>query len=287
MPTSPAEGAGPDPAVALPALGGGAPLCVVAGPCALEDRDTTLRAAELVTDLARRAGVPVIFKASLDKANRTHADAWRGPGLEVGLRWLAEVRATFGVPVLTDVHSAEQCAPVAAVVDVLQIPAFLCRQTDLLVAASATGRPVNLKRGQFLDPRQAGYAVDKIRGARPAGAPAAAWLTERGTTFGHGDLVFDPRSLVWLAAHGAPVLYDVTHSVQVPSGGATTGGRRELALPLARAAVAVGVDGLYAEVHPAPERARSDAATQLDGPLFARLLAQVTALDTARRAVAP
>ncbi|MCB9522426.1 MAG: 3-deoxy-8-phosphooctulonate synthase [Myxococcales bacterium] len=265
--------------IQAPPLGGDAPLVVVAGPCALEDRDTTLRAAEIVVEAAAHAGLPVVFKASVDKANRTHKDAFRGIGWEAGLAVLAEVRQRFQVPVLTDVHEPWQCDPAAVVADVLQVPAFLCRQTDLLVAAGATGKPVNLKRGQFLDPRQMGYAVQKVGGP--------AWVTERGTAFGHGDLVFDPRSLVWLAQTGAPVLYDVTHSVQVPGGGQVTGGRRDLALPLARAAVAVGVAGLYAEVHPDPARAKSDAATQLDPATFKALLTQAKAIDAARRSQAP
>jgi 2-dehydro-3-deoxyphosphooctonate aldolase (KDO 8-P synthase) len=176
------------------------------------------------------------------------------------------------------VHEPWQCAPAAEVADVLQIPAFLCRQTDLVVAAARTGRPVNLKRGQFLDPRRVGLLVEKV-----AQAGGTAWVTERGTTFGHGDLVLDPRSLVWMAASGAPVLYDCTHTVQAPGGEErATGGRREMIRPLARAAAAVGVDGFYAEVHPDPPRARSDAATQLSPAEFARLVADVTAIDAAR-----
>lgn len=262
--------------ITLPPIGGGAPLVFIAGPCVLEDRDTSLRAAEAVARVAHEAGVPLVFKASFDKANRSHRDAYRGPGLEAGLALLAEIRARFAVPVLTDVHAPEQCAPVAEVADVLQVPAFLCRQTDLLVAAGATGRPVNLKRGQFLDPRRMGLAVQKVGGP--------SWVTERGTAFGHGDLVFDPRSLVWLRESGADaVIYDATHSVQAPGGlGATTGGHRDLALPLARAAVAVGVDALFAEVHPEPTRAKSDAATQLDPAGFARLVVEAQRISAAR-----
>lgn len=254
--------------------GRGAAPVYVAGPCVIEDRDQLFAAAEVVAAVGVEFGVPMVFKASFDKANRTHGEAYRGPGLAAGLALLAEVRAHTGLPLLTDVHRPEECAPAAAVVDVLQVPAFLCRQTDLVNAAGATGRPVNLKRGQFLDPRQMGYAVAKV-----AAAGGNAWVTERGTAFGHGDLVFDPRSLVWLAETGAPVLYDCTHSVQVPGGGApVTGGQRALALPLARAAAAVGVDGFYAEVHPEPARALSDAATQLDPAGLRRLVAETLAV---------
>lgn len=210
----------------LPALGAQAqrPL-YVAGPCVIEGPEMLMRCAEAVAQIGARFDVPVIFKASYDKANRTHARAYRGPGLEAGLSMLAQVRAQTGLRVLTDVHRPEDCAAVAEVVDVLQIPAFLCRQTDLIEAAGATGRPVNLKRGQFLDPRQMGFVADKLRHA--GGEP---WLTERGGCFGYGDLVFDPRSLVWMAQTGAPVLYDCTHSLQQPVGGAAqTQGLREFA----------------------------------------------------------
>ncbi len=260
----------------LPAVGDGAPPIFVAGPCVVEDETTTLRAAEAVAEVAADLGVPLVFKASFDKANRSSAHAFRGPGLREGLRVLGEVRRRFALPLLTDVHLPEQCAPAAELCDVLQVPALLCRQTDLITAAAATGRVVNLKRGQFLDPRSMGLAVEKAGGR--------AWVTERGTSFGHGDLVFDPRSLVWLRASGAPVLYDCTHTVQWPGApGAATGGRRELALPLARAAAAVGVDGFYAEVHPDPSAARSDAATQLDPATFRRLVEEVMAVDRAVR----
>lgn len=264
------------PATGAPPIGGGAPLVFVAGPCVIEHRAQTLQVAEVVAEIAAQTGVPVIFKASFDKANRSHRDAFRGPGLHAGLNILSEVKRQFGLPVLTDVHRPEQCAVAAEVVDVLQVPAFLCRQTDLLQAAGATGLPVNLKRGQFLDPRRMGLALEKI-GPR-------AWLTERGTTFGHGDLIFDPRSLLWMRETGAPVLYDATHSVQSPSGvGPTTGGHRGLALPLARAAVAVGIDGLFAEVHLDPPNAKSDAATQLTPAAFAELVRQALRIDAARR----
>ncbi len=246
----------------------------VAGPCVIEDEATTFEAARALAQIARDTGIELIFKASFDKANRSSLHAFRGPGLAQGLRILAEVKRRYGLRLLTDVHHPEQCGPAAEVCDVLQVPAFLCRQTDLLVAAGATGRTVNVKRGQFLDPRSVGQIVEKVGGN--------AWLTERGTTFGHGDLVFDPRNLVWMRTAGVPVLYDCTHTVQWPGApGETTGGHRELALPLARAAAAVGVDGYYAEVHPEPARARSDAATQLDPATFRRLVDQVLAIESA------
>ncbi len=261
--------------MSLPPIGDGAPLVFVAGPCVIEPGDGLFRVAEALAALP----VPIVFKASFDKANRSSADAYRGPGLDAGLEALAQVRRRFDLPLLTDVHAPEQCAPAAEVVDVLQIPAFLCRQTDLVEAAAATGRVVNLKRGQFLDPRRVHLAAAKAGGR--------AWVTERGTSFGHGDLVFDPRALVWMRRAGAPVLFDATHSVQVPGGDApTTGGRPEMVAPLARAAAAVGIDGLYAEVHPDPPRALSDAATQLTPAAFAALVRQVSAVDAARRAAA-
>ncbi len=263
-------------------LASGARLRFVAGPCVLETLESALATARFLADLADRHGVEVVFKASFDKANRSSLRAHRGPGLAPRLEWLAAIRGETGLAVLTDVHAVEQCPPVARVADFLQVPAFLCRQTDLVAAAAATGRPVNYKRGQFLDPRRMGLVLEKARAAGPG--PFSA--TERGTSFGHGDLVFDPRALVWMRSTGAAVWYDATHTVQQPGGETEhTGGQRALALPLARAATAVGVDAIYAEVHPEPERALSDAATQLDHPTFERLVTEVCALDAVRRAV--
>ena len=260
---------------ALPPIGEGHPLVFVAGPCVIDDADLTRAAAAALAALK----LPLIFKASFDKANRTSGQAFRGPGLTAGLNVLADIKDRFGLPILTDVHLPEQCEPAAEVADVLQIPAFLCRQTDLLLAAARTGRVVNVKRGQFLDPRRMLHVVAKLAGVE-------TWLTERGTAFGHGDLVFDPRALVWMKATGAPVLFDCTHSVQQPGGdGASTGGLRAMIEPLARAAAGVGVHGFYAEVHVDPSRARSDAETQLTPAAFARLVQAVTAIDTARRSV--
>ena len=247
-------------------VGPGHPLVVLAGPCVLEERDFNLAHAEHLAKLSRRHGVPLVFKASFDKANRTRGESARGPGLDRGLRLLEDVRQTLGLPVITDVHAVDQCSAVAEVVDVLQIPAFLCRQTDLLAAAGATGRPVNIKKGQFLAADDLEHARDKT------GAPDRVFLTERGTTFGYRDLVVDLRNLSIMRAF-APVVFDGTHSVQTPgSNGGVTGGRRSLVPSLVRAAVAYGVDALFVEVHPDPDTAPSDAATQIDYATFERVL---------------
>ena len=238
---------------------GAGPLVLIAGPCAIEGREITLQTADELVRLCARLDIPFVFKASLDKANRTSADSFRSIGFDTGLEILAEVRREFGVPVLTDVHDAGQVAAVAEVVDVLQIPAFLCRQTDLLLAAGASGRAVNVKKGQFLAPDDAAYAADKVRSA----GGAAVALTERGTTFGYHDLVVDFRGLA-IMRRAAPVIFDATHSVQTPGGaGGSSGGRREFVIPLARAAVAFGVDGLFLKTHPDPDRALSDGPNML------------------------
>jgi 2-dehydro-3-deoxyphosphooctonate aldolase (KDO 8-P synthase) len=206
--------------------------------------------------------MPFIFKSSFDKANRTAGDSFRGPGLKRGMAILKKVKKTFGVPVLTDVHEVAQCKPAAEVCDVLQIPAFLCRQTDLILAAAKTGRCVNVKKGQFLAPWDVRHAIAKVEAA----GGKSIMLTERGTTFGYGNLVTDMRSLPMMREYGWPVVFDATHSVQMPGGGATgkiTGGDRRMAPVLARAAVAAGCDGIFAEVHPNPDKAMSDAANQL------------------------
>lgn len=250
-------------------------LTLIAGPCVLEEPERALRIARGLRDAAVEAGVTLVFKASFDKANRTSGASFRGPGLEEGLRWLSAVRREVGVPVTTDVHEPWQAERAAVVVDLLQVPAFLCRQTDLLTACGATGLPVNVKKGPFVDPRDLGHAVDKVRSAGDGGV----LLTERGTTFGYGDLVVDPRSLVWLRAHGVPVVFDATHAAQRPSAlGDRSGGDRELVPALARAAVAVGVDAVFLEVHDDPERARSDAATQWPLDRLPTLLRSLVAL---------
>ena len=255
---------------------GGPSLVLIAGPCGLESADLAHEVAGSVQAVAQRLGLPWIFKSSFDKANRTSADGWRGPGLARGLEILADVRQRWGVPVTTDVHHPEQAAAVAEVADLLQVPAFLCRQTDLLAACGATGRPVNVKRGQFLAPGALGGVVEKVAGP--------VMLTERGTTFGHGDLVADLRMLVWMRALGVPVCFDATHSVQSP-GARRTGGRREMVAPLARAAAAVGIDALFVETHPDPSRARSDAGSQVPLDDLHAVLQPVVAVHAAARAV--
>ena len=256
------------------AIGGTAPVCfpVIAGPCVIESAGTTLRAAELLAGIAQRLGLRMIFKASFDKANRSSGKAFRGPGLVEGLAVLAEVRRQFALPLLTDVHEPAQCAPAAEVVDVLQIPAFLCRQTDLLLAAAATGRAVNVKKGQFMAPDDMRRVVDKIRAA----GNDKVTVTERGASFGYHNLVVDMRSFAWMQQDGIAVIYDVTHSLQLPGAGADgTAGAREFAEPLARAAVAAGADGLFLEVHPDPDQALSDKDTQLPPDRAEALLASL------------
>ncbi len=235
---------------------------VIAGPCVIEDDDLNFRVADHLARLAERVPGGIIFKASFDKANRSNRGAARGPGLDEGLAALARVREHSGLPVLTDVHLPEQCAPAAQVADVLQIPAFLCRQSDLLAAAGATGKPVNVKKGQWMHPEGMRGAVDKVR----AGKTTELAVTERGTFFGYGDLVVDMRSFVRMrAACNAPVIFDGTHSVQQPGRGegGSSGGAREFIPPLTYAAVAAGADGLFLETHPDPDRAPSDGPNML------------------------
>ena len=230
-------------------------LAIIAGPCQLESRAHALETAQALKEIASRLDVGLIYKTSFDKANRTSANAARGVGLEDALPIFAEIRETFGLPVLTDVHETEQCALAAQAVDVLQIPAFLCRQTDLLVAAALTGKVVNVKKGQFLAPWDMKNVAAKITGA---GNPDVL-LTERGVSFGYNTLVSDMRALPIMAEIGAPVVFDATHSVQQPGGqGTSSGGQREFVPVLARAAVATGVSGLFVETHPDPANARSD-----------------------------
>ncbi len=234
---------------------------LIAGPCMVEGDTLMLRVAEALASLAERRGIPVCFKASFDKANRSRLDGERGPGLDEGLRALERVRAATGLPILTDVHEAAQVALAADVVDVLQIPAFLCRQTDLLVAAGRTGKPVNVKKGQWMHPEGMRGAVEKVQGA---GSTEVA-VTERGTFFGYGDLVVDMRSFHRMtAATGAPVIFDATHSVQQPGQGegGASGGLRQFIPPLLAAAAVSGADGFFLETHPDPAKAPSDAATQ-------------------------
>jgi 2-dehydro-3-deoxyphosphooctonate aldolase (KDO 8-P synthase) len=250
---------------------GGGELLLIAGPCVIEGEDFTLRHARRVADLSQKHGLPAVFKCSFDKANRTSGKSFRGPGLIEGLRVLAKVKAETGLPVLTDVHAEEQCAPAAAVVDVLQIPAFLCRQTDLILAAGRTGRAVNVKKGQFLAPEDMKNVVDKLREA----GCRQILLTERGASFGYHNLVVDMRGLTVMRQF-APVCFDATHSVQQPgSQGSATGGDRSLAAPLARAAAAVGIDALFCEVHEDPDRALSDGPNSLTFAMWDALVGDV------------
>lgn len=239
-------------------------MFLIAGPCAIESRDCIMQTAEVLKNLCENYNIPLYFKSSYDKANRT-STSFRGVGMEQGLRILDEVKHQFALPILTDVHESWQCAPVAEVADVLQIPAFLSRQTDLLEAAARTGRVVNVKKGQFMAPWDMGGAVTKISHINPyAVENGKIWLTERGSSFGYGRLVVDMTSLVEMQRFGCPVIFDATHSVQQPSSSqGITGGNRHMVAPLLRAAVAVGVDGLFVETHPNPEKAISDAANQV------------------------
>lgn len=255
-------------------------MFLIAGPCAIENRDVVMQTAETLNRLCYELGVTLYFKSSFDKANRTSASA-RGVGMDEGLRILEEVKAQFGLPIVTDVHESYQCAPVAQVADVLQIPAFLSRQTDLLQAAAETGRTVNVKKGQFMAPWDLGGAIEKIEQVAPGAAKEGrVWLTERGSSFGYGRLVVDMTSLVEMRRFGCPVIFDATHSVQQPSTqSGVTGGNRAMVPYLMRAAVAVGVDGLFIETHPDPDRAISDAANQVKLSEMRGLLREVIKLD--------
>ncbi|MFO8007811.1 MAG: 3-deoxy-8-phosphooctulonate synthase [Candidatus Brocadiia bacterium] len=253
-------------------IGEGHPLLVVAGPCVIEGRSLCMEVAEQVRDICAELGLPCVFKSSFDKANRTSIGSFRGPGLDKGLEVLAAVRDQLGVPVLTDIHLPEQAEPVARVADVLQIPAFLCRQTDLLVAAGQAGRPVNIKKGQFMAPEDMGCAAEKVNST----GNQRVVLCERGTCFGYHDLVVDMRSIARMQGLGRPVLFDATHSAQRPAGrGASSGGDRSVVPALAAAAVAAGADGVFIETHPDPDSALSDKATMVPtgelAPLLGRL----------------
>ena len=259
------------------AVGGGEPLVLFAGPCVVERRDLVLRTAEQVKQSAGRYGTPVVFKSSYKKANRTSAASFVGIGMDEALKVLEEVKRLFDLPILTDIHAEPEVAAAAEVADVLQIPAFLCRQTELLQAAGRTGRVVNIKKGQFLAPEDMRYAAEKVE----AVGNRNILFTERGTSFGYHNLVVDMRSLKIMADVGYPIVFDATHSVQLPSGdtrSAQTSGRSEFILPLARAAAAVGIDGVFVEVHPNPREALSDAASQLPLGQLDELLRQVTTI---------
>lgn len=254
-------------------------MFLIAGPCAIESRDMVMHSAETLKQVCERLGIALYFKSSYDKANRTSISE-RGVGMEAGLQILQEVKSTFSLPILTDVHESWQCAPVAEVADVLQIPAFLSRQTDLLVAAAQTGKIVNVKKGQFMAPWDMRGAIAKIEEARGERQKAGIWLTERGSSFGYGNLIVDMTSLVKMREYGYPVVFDATHSVQQPSSQAgVTGGNREMVPHLIRAAVAVGIDGLFLEVHPEPEKAISDAANQMRLSDVEQVLRQALAIE--------
>ncbi|MGE3276134.1 MAG: 3-deoxy-8-phosphooctulonate synthase [Vicinamibacterales bacterium] len=262
-------------------FGAGAPLAFILGPCVIESEAHAVEIGLAVREIGARTGVPVVFKASFDKANRTSIHSFRGPGLAEGVRILGEVKARTGLPVLTDIHEPAQAGPVAEVADILQIPAFLSRQTDLLVAAAATGRTVNVKKGQFLAPRDMRHVVAKLGESGASGI----LLTERGTSFGYNNLVVDVRSFPMMRELGWPVIFDVTHSLQLPGAGdGVTAGLAEYIAPLARAGVAAGVDGVFMEVHEDPSRAKSDAANALRLDLVEPLVRRLVELDRIGRA---
>lgn len=257
-------------------IGGGRPFAFIGGPCVIESRDHALRHADELRRITDRAGVPFIFKSSYDKANRTSIDARRGPGIDEGLKILAEIRREVGVPVLTDVHERGEVAAAAEVVDVLQTPAFLCRQTDYIVAVAASGKPVNIKKGQFLAPWDMKAVVEKAAST----GNTQLMVTERGASFGYNNLVADMRSLAILAELGYPVIYDAGHSVQLPGGqGRASGGQRQFIAALARAAVAVGVDGIFLECHEDPDRAFSDGPNSYRLGDLEALLRRLTEID--------
>jgi 2-dehydro-3-deoxyphosphooctonate aldolase (KDO 8-P synthase) len=259
-------------------LGDNNPLFIVAGPCVIESEDVVFYTAGKLKEICRGVGLPFIFKSSYDKANRTSLSSFRGPGMEKGLKILADVRSKFHIPIISDVHAIEEIQPASQVLDALQIPAFLSRQTDLILTASRTGKPVNIKKGQFLAPWDVKNIIDKFIST----GNQNLFITERGTSFGYNNLVVDFRGLSIMKSFGYPVLFDVTHSLQLPGGkGNSTGGQREFAEPLARAAAAVGVDGLFIEVHPDPDRALCDGPNMVSVDSVTGLLRTVQNIHTA------
>jgi len=273
---------GREVAVGALRIGGGRPLAFVAGPCVIEGREHALRHAEALRAVTERLGVGFVFKSSFDKANRTSLTSFRGPGLHDGLEILAAVKREVGVPVLTDVHEEAQVRPVAEVVDVLQTPAFLCRQTDFLLAVARAGKPVNVKKGQFLAPWDMGPVLEKIAST----GNTRLMVTERGVSFGYNNLVADMRSLAVMAGFGYPVIYDAGHSVQLPGGqGSASGGQREFIRCLARAAVAVGVDAVFLEVHEDPDRALSDGPNSYRLDAVEDLLRELQRIDAIVKAL--
>lgn len=254
------------------AIGQRQPLVFIAGPCVIETHESCLKLADKLKTIFQKKKLPFIFKASYDKANRTSVNSYRGPGVKEGIKILADIKKRLDLPILSDVHSEEEIPIVSETLDIIQIPAFLCRQTDLILAAAKTGKPINIKKGQFLAPWDMKSVVEKVRSA----GNKQILLTERGTCFGYNNLVSDMRSLVIMRELGYPVIYDATHSVQLPGGqGNVSGGERNMVIPLARAAVATGCDGLFLEVHENPGKALSDAATMLSIEALPNLLDQV------------
>jgi 2-dehydro-3-deoxyphosphooctonate aldolase (KDO 8-P synthase) len=261
-------------------FGTGHPLAFILGPCVIESESHAIDTAIALKEIASRVGVPMVFKASFDKANRTSINSFRGPGLDEGLRVLGKVKERTGLPILTDIHDASQAAPAAKVADILQIPAFLSRQTDLIVAAAKTGRVVNIKKGQFLAPKDMKHAIAKVTDS----GNQKVIVTERGASFGYNNLVVDPRSFPMLRALGYPVVFDVTHSLQLPGAGdGVTAGLAEYIEPMAQAGVAAGVDGIFMEVHEEPSRAKSDAANALRLDRLEPLLRRLVAIDKIAR----
>ncbi len=257
-------------------IGGNRPLVLIAGPCVIENESSTMRHAERLMTICNGLSIPLIFKASYDKANRTSINAYRGPGLKEGLAILRKVKEALGVPVISDIHSIEQVAPAAEVLDILQIPAFLCRQTDLLVAAAKSGRVINVKKGQFLAP----WDMKNVAGKIAAGGNENIILTERGASFGYNNLVVDMRSFPVMRSTGYPVVFDVTHSVQLPGGqGESSGGEREFVEYLSRAAVAAGIDGIFMEVHEDPDKALCDGPNSIPLSELSGLLKTLKAVD--------
>ncbi len=241
-------------------LGGNNPLSIIAGPCVIETEDVVFYTAEKLKEICQKVGLPLVFKSSYDKANRTSLSSFRGPGIERGLKILSDVRSRFNIPVISDVHATEEMKLASQVLDALQIPAFLCRQTDLILSASRTGKPVNIKKGQFLAPWDVKNIIHKFTST----GNQNLLITERGTSFGYNNLVVDFRGLSIMRSYGYPIIFDVTHSLQLPGGqGSSSGGQREFADSLARAAVAVGVDGLFIEVHPEPDKALCDGPNMI------------------------
>lgn len=257
-------------------IGGKSPFVLLAGPCVAESKELLFLIAKEMKSICEDLNIPYVFKASFDKANRSSINGYRGPGIETGLAWLKEIKETFDLPIVTDIHNPNQCEQVAEVADILQIPAFLCRQTDLVKAAADTGKIVNVKKGQFLSPWEAQNIVDKVKSC----GNEKVMITERGCSFGYNNLVVDPRSFPVIRNMGVPVVFDGTHSVQLPGGlGSSTGGQREFIPNLTRAAVANGIDSLFMEVHPEPEKGLSDPTTMYHLDKMRALLTQLKKID--------